>query len=216
MKQSSLLRTITLLSTIMLAGVAHAALPPPAIPDEMLNTPTTTLTLPSGATLGDYHLRFEETTLAQIQQTIKVNSGIAHQGDAGDSIYWLCYTLPAKHAGQRLWLIASGEMGGPEHSITELAVQRANGATPTADCPALPSRFQPVKLDNSTVWPGQTQDEALLHNGGGHQSDNWLFLSSEKWVPPGTCEEAAQENSLYIHTVFGRVDIVDAGQITAC
>ncbi|WP_032940783.1 hypothetical protein [Citrobacter youngae] len=205
-----------LMASVMLMGVAHAALPPPEIPDEMVMTPTTTLVLPSGVMLGNYFPRFEDTTLSQVQQAIGVNSGIAHQGDAGGSIYWLCYTIPVKHGGQHLWLIASGEMGGLEHDITEVTVQSANGTAPTSDCPALPSRFQPVRLDNSPVWPGVSRAKAVLSTGGGNQNGNWLFLSSEKWVPPGSCEEAAQENSMYIHTVFGHVDIVDAGQITAC
>lgn len=205
-----------LMASLILVGRAHAAVPPPSVPDEMVMTPTTTLALLSGAMLGNYHLRFEETTLAQVQQVVGVNSGIAHQGDAGESIYWLCYTIPGEHAGQRLWLIADGEMGGQEHDITELMVQGVSGAVPTSDCPALPSRFQPARFDNSPVWPGMSREKVVLNTGGGNQNGNWLFLSSEKWVPSGTCEEAAQENSMYIHTVFGRVDIVDTGQITAC
>lgn len=53
---------------------------------------------------------------------------------------------------QRLWIIASGEMGGPENDITEVMGQ-VTAEEPTVDCPSLPKSLQPVRL-SSGIWLG--------------------------------------------------------------
>jgi hypothetical protein len=66
--------------------------------------------------LDQYRIRFEETGLRDVMP--RAGGYIQHQGDAGENIYWLCYTIADGKPAQRLWIIASGEMGGPEHDST--------------------------------------------------------------------------------------------------
>ena len=66
--------------------------------------------------MGDFYAEFERTTLDEIRQAVGAGE-IAHQGDAGDGMYWLCYTnFDSKHS-ERIWVTSHGEMGGPDHMI---------------------------------------------------------------------------------------------------
>ena len=82
--------------------------------------------------------------------TLATDAGgtIEHQGDAGGSIYWLCYST----RGARIWLVSSGEMGGVRHAITEFDAMTSRG-TASADCPPLPVRFQPLSMHGG-IWLG--------------------------------------------------------------
>jgi hypothetical protein len=56
---------------------------------------------------------------------------IQHQGDAGGSIYWLCY----RRAQHRLWVVSGGEIGGPDHLVTEIVEELAEqDAGASTDC----------------------------------------------------------------------------------
>ena len=61
---------------------------------------------------------------------------IQHQGDAAGSIYWLCY----QRAQHRLW-IASSEMGGQDHVVTDV-VEELTGkdAVASTDCAVIPDK----------------------------------------------------------------------------
>src|SRR6516165_2117879 len=69
---------------------------------------------------------------------------IQHQGDAGGSIYWLCY----RRAQHRLWVVSSGEMGGPDHLVTEIVEEHTEKDTETStDCAIIPEKFAPLVFD---------------------------------------------------------------------
>ena len=94
--------------------------------------------------MGALEVRFEETTLWAISGTAGLGT-MHHQGDAGKSIYWLCYTMQGGAQTQRIWIVAHGEMGGPDHAVTMVTAQELTPTVrPTIDCPALPSTLQPL------------------------------------------------------------------------
>src|SRR5580658_8732493 len=103
------------LGIAVLSGAA--ALPgisPPVI-DETISEPETAwraVRKPSeGLAMGPLKIVFEDTTLPEVMSTIKSGS-IKHQGDAAGSVYWLCYTALNHGDNVRIWIEASGEMGG--------------------------------------------------------------------------------------------------------
>jgi hypothetical protein len=91
--------------------------------------------------MGRVELVFEKTTLDEMLR--QVGSGVMHrQGNAGEAIGWLCYTVhPLK---ERLWIIASAEMGGPEQRITEISASYEI-SEPAQHCPELPNRLLPCR-----------------------------------------------------------------------
>lgn len=131
-------------TALLFSTVASPSVPPPPAPD--IYEPRsdvaggTLKVAPSGFSLGHSHVRFEQTTLGDIVSLVGAGA-IAHQGDAGESLYWICYTIPEAQQSGRVWILADGEMGGPEHHITGLSAALLPQATPTADCPALRSPF---------------------------------------------------------------------------
>lgn len=73
---------------------AASTLPPPTHPD-LAGGKVTPLTRPlASLTMGKLDARFEGTPLSTVRDAIKADS-IAHQGEAGTSEYWLCYTAGA-------------------------------------------------------------------------------------------------------------------------
>ena len=54
---------------------------------------------------------------------------MSHRGDAGDSLWWLCYRVGP---GSTAWLL-SGELGGKDRALTGLAITHED----RADCPRL-------------------------------------------------------------------------------
>ena len=146
--------TITALAMAIPCIAVAGQLPPPARPDffrgqvASLKQPVTTFAM------GAFSVQFEETRLSNVRDAIKAGS-IGHQGDAGASEYWLCYTAGAGTHAQRVWIVADGSMGGPEHRITSVQAQRTPDEAPTASCPQLPAKFLPLRLDRG-AWLGES------------------------------------------------------------
>src|SRR5947207_15600203 len=86
----------------------------------------------------------------------------AHTGDAGGSIYWLCYTIPHGHATDRIWIISHREIGGPEGRVTSFAASRIDNAKVTTDCPPLPAANQPASLEIHG-WLGAANPQLQRH-----------------------------------------------------
>ena len=84
-----------------------------------------------------------ETALGAVREAVGGGT-IQHQGDAGDSIYWLCY----RRAQHRLWVVSSGEMGGRDHRVTEIVEELTEKDTETStDCAIIPEKFAPLVFD---------------------------------------------------------------------
>lgn len=92
-------------------AVVCAATPPPAPPFENDDWEVRVdHKAATGLTLGKYRIRFEETPL---QDVIRHAGGsIQHQGDAADSIYWLCFCKPdGFDVGNSLeWSVTNGSI----------------------------------------------------------------------------------------------------------
>ncbi len=146
---------------------AHCeSVPPPTIAYDFGGTPVATKTDPvSFLRLGTYRVTLEKTTLSKVVAEIGKGE-IEQQGDGGESIYWLCYTASKASNPYRVWIIASGEMGGPEHFVTEVIAQTIDvkGGSSTG-CPELPARFRRANINNG-VWLGTNTQQ--LKSGFGN------------------------------------------------
>jgi hypothetical protein len=203
-----------LLFIAVIAFVAGAAAePPPSGPFESLDWPASMRKEPTkGITLGAFRIEFEKTTLSEVQHAVKVGT-IEQRGDAAEHILWLCYSITRSEGSERVWIISSGEMGGSEHAITEVAAQRRNSGNATSDCPSLPRAMQPASMDER-VWLGSTEAELDRDFGPpSHSEGMWRSYYFQIDVPGEDCVEI---NSLTIKLEQGRVAALNAGQITSC
>lgn len=147
--------TIQALAVAWLPCIAAASTaPPPAHPDQSRGQALSLKQPLASLKMGALNVRFEETTLSAVRDAIKAGA-IAHQGDAGASEYWLCYSAGAGVKTQRVWIIADGAMGGGDHRVTGVRAQHAAGEASDGDCPQLPARFLPLQLDRG-LWLGKT------------------------------------------------------------
>ena len=150
------------------ADACSAQTPPPPLDEDAFERvpPTVAKRLATRFSLGAFAGRFEETPLGAVRKTVGEGT-IQHQGDAGDSIYWLCYT----RAQHRLWVVSSGEMGGPDHRVTEIVEELTgkDAETPT-DCAAIPEKFAPVVFDGK-LHLGMSRSEVVTALGPPSKSE---------------------------------------------
>ncbi len=201
----------------MVSVVASAEPPPQLSPFDDHSWKATLKAQPThGANMGTYPIKFEATTLNDVQKAAAVGE-IAHQGDAGDSIYWLCYTNKNQNQDERIWIISHGEMGGPEHSVTLISAQILPNAKATPDCPTLPANLKPVSLDNH-LWLNSPASDLLKPLGTpSYQKGSWQSYSYQGKVP-GDCDGGGFDltNWLMLRLDKGRVTALHAGQVTSC
>jgi hypothetical protein len=127
------------------ADDCSAQTPPPPVDEHAFERvpPTVVKRLATRFSLGAFAGRFEKTMLGAVREAVGVGT-IQHQGDAGGSIYWLCY----RRAQHRLWVVSSGEIGGPDHLVTEIVEELTEKGTETStDCATIPKRFAPLVFD---------------------------------------------------------------------
>jgi len=167
--------------------------------------------------MGTLEVRFEKTTLSAISDATGLGR-MFHQGDAAESIYWLCYTIRGGARAERLWIVAHGEMGGREHAVTLVTAQEVQPTVkPTDDCPTLPSAFQPLSLAQH-VWLGIPESKALQVLGRpSHRKGSWRSFDYQGKVP-GSCQPDGFDlmNWLVFRTIEGRIVAISAGQVTSC
>jgi hypothetical protein len=197
-------------------GTARSATPPPPAPFKDASgeasaaegNPTTHIRL------GAFKVAWEATQLAEVSAAIGAGS-IQHQGDAGESIYWLCYTIAGRRA-QRIWLIADGEMGGPEHLVTNFAADESGDGEASRDCPGLPKKFLPVTLDHG-IWIGADENSVSKAIHTVPHAEGPLRSIEYQSKVPGNCEGGVDQiNWLDYRIDHGRVTVIWAGQVTSC
>jgi hypothetical protein len=130
---------------VLTADDCAAQTPPPPVDEHALERvpPTVVKRLATRFSLGAFAGRFEETPLGAVREAVGEGT-IQHQGQAGGSIYWLCY----RRAQHRLWVVSSGEMGGPDHLVSEIVAELTEKDTETStDCAILPEKFAPLVFD---------------------------------------------------------------------
>jgi hypothetical protein len=96
--------------------------------------------------LGSLRILLEKTTLTDLGKRFP-QAKIHHQGDAGDSITWVCYTLAAPSGGVRIWL-EPGELEGDD-AIDGVVIAPAT-SDPRSDCPNIDMGAGTVALDTGT------------------------------------------------------------------
>jgi hypothetical protein len=206
------------LGILIVASVnAFAETPPPVAPFDAIYWKATLKQSPStGLHMGSFPLRFEKTTLDDVRRAASIGE-IAHRGDAGESTYWLCYMNLGATQIERIWVIADGEMGGPEHYITNISAELLPNGSATADCPALPNSLKPLSLDNR-LWLGTSKAGATTKLGApSFQKGAWLSYDFQGKVP-GNCQGGGFDlsASLLLHFQNGHVNSLQVGQVTSC
>lgn len=198
-------------------ATSFAITPPPAIPFSSFPQETALQSSPlTELTMGSLRVRLEETSLDEVRAAASAGA-IEHQGDAGESIYWLCYTNLKPTPAERIWLLSDGEMGGDVHRITGVSAQRLPGAQATADCPALPVKFTPLKLE-SRIWLDMPPQVARIKLGMfSFKSGNWESYDYMGKVP-GKCAGDGFDltSSLMLQVVKGRIHSLRINRITSC
>lgn len=206
------LRTLSAIACFV-AFPSFAAITPPSQPFDAISWKARSESKPASVLrLGTFLVHFEETTLADVQRTVGAGL-IDHQGDAGESIYWLCYTS----GNERIWIIADGEMGGSTHAVTGISAQHLPKAKAEADCPSLPRTYRPASLQRG-LWLGLTEAEASKILGApSHLEGAWRSFDFQTKVP-GKCGPNGYDlgNWLLIKFNGGRAETLIAGQVTSC
>ena len=150
------------------ADACCAQTPPPPLDEHALERvpPTITKRLATRFSLGAFAGRFEQTPLGAIRKAVGEGT-IQHRGDAGDSIYWLCY----RRAQHRLWVVSSGEMGGPDHRVTEIVAELTEKDTEASTgCTVIPDKFAPLVFDGK-LHLGMSRSEVVTALGPPSKSE---------------------------------------------
>ena len=155
---------------------------------------------------GKFELILEKTTLEELRTAI--GSGkITHQGDASESLTWLCYTL-ASPTMQRIWL-SSSELGGGSVIDGISALEIDSAKTAIAECPTLPEKFQPVHLLNQT-WIGSSEKVILQQLGKQNKSSTiWTYIYN------GKEGEFSVTSMVVIHLQAGKAMAIDISHSTS-
>jgi hypothetical protein len=196
---------------------ALAATPPPAAPPDAFDKPAPLKQRPStGLKMGSFFIEFEKTTLDDVRHAASAGT-IAHDGDAGESVYWLCYTNLSPAQVERVWVIADGEMGGNEHAVTGVVAQVIPNGAATGDCPALPDRLTALSLGDG-MWLGASKGAVVSGLGAPpFEKNRWSSFNYEGKVA-GHCpgNQLDLDARLQLHADNGRIDWLQAGQVTSC
>jgi hypothetical protein len=202
----------------IMAGVSLGALaepPPPVAPAGRAAT-TIALAPVTGLRMGSLYVQFESTRLDEVLLAALVGA-IAHRGDAAESIYWLCYTVDREAHTERVWIVADGEMGGPEHFVTGVSAEIVPTGPVPADCPALPDDLESLSLEGG-LWLGASEEVMLAtYSEQPEEKGEWRAWEFMGKVP-GACESGGFDRVAWLRARLegGRLRAVQAGQITSC
>lgn len=138
---------------LLVAGAAQgeSSLPPPAWPVPDIKSSGTRIQPVTGITLGSFHVTFEKTTFNDILGALG-KAPIGQQGDAGEFLMWVCYTVPVAHV--RIWLTSS-ELGGQEYIDGIVAKQLERAETENSLCPIPANKAAVASIDNG-IWLGES------------------------------------------------------------
>jgi hypothetical protein len=211
-------RIATLALALLCAAQASiAGTPPPQLPYDQIAWKATLKTAPADSIrMGAFDVRLEKTTLDDVRRAV-ASGEISHQGDAGESKYWLCYTDVHSRPVQRLWIIADGEMGGSEHVVTRVTAQIIPASSQGADCPVLPDKLTPLST-NRHVWLGSSTGDAtgILGTPSFH-AGSWLSFDYQGTIA-GKCSGGRFDylRGLVLGFENGRVTTLHLWGVTSC
>jgi hypothetical protein len=186
--------------------------PPIMQGSEAMPTPTLFRKAVTGLAMGHLKIVFETTTLDETKNIIGVGT-VEHQGDASESIYWLCYTVPGHPGPEHVWLIAHGETGGDRHAITSVQALKSELTRASEGCPLLQSRFLPVHFDKG-LWLGQTEARLIKELGRPSAKEKGWWLYS--YVGKSSGSRGFDTSSLFEAKVQeGKIAAIISSQVTS-
>jgi len=198
-------------------GITCAATSPPDIPPDKISWEADDLSWAApvtkkpttGLRMGRFKVTYEKTRLSDVMSV--AGGEIAAHGDGAEYILWLCYTIDNSKQRQRLWIISGGEIGGPDHEITDITAQMTKDG-PSRDCPELARELQPVSFNNG-LWLGVPESRATSLFREAPASRGLWRATYYKHKLPGDCQLG---NSLVWQVVDGVINTINAGQISSC
>lgn len=137
---------------LLVAGAVHGEsfLSPPTWPVPDIKPTGTPIQPVTGVALDSFHVTFEKTTFNDVLGALG-RAPIRHQGDAGEFLMWVCYTLPGAHA--RIWLTSS-ELGGEKYIDGMVAKRLKSAGAASSVCPVANRQITVVSIDNG-IWLGK-------------------------------------------------------------
>jgi hypothetical protein len=183
--------------------LADEPLPPPKWAEGLVLSETTEVDPVSPLAMGSKAIVLEKTPLAEVLSA--VGSGEIHtQGDAGEFVAWLCYTVTSPKTKQRLWLTSS-ELGGGTIIDGISATEISLTTPPNSKCPELPGKFQPLHLGKN-IWLGATAAELQRKLGAVKKAGNLLLYiysgKQNEYDVMGTLAiEISHSRAIAIHAV---------------
>lgn len=162
------------------AALADAVPPPDWKPDGMqaVSLPARPVTK---LAIGRFAVNLDKTTLQQVRDALG-----AGKIEQQDNLHWLCYTVRTGAAPERLWLIADGAAGGPEHRVTMVHALHMAALLPSPRCPLLPRSFLPLRFDKD-LWLRQPalKVERAFGQPSINAHDRWSYSYTGKSPVPG-------------------------------
>ena len=138
---------------------------------EILQSPAT-----SGVEIGSFSVKLQRTTLQDALMSFGVGQ-IRHEGDAGKSVYWICYLLKGSRTQSRLWLVSDGEMGGDTHVVTGIyAAYNQSDPGNAGECPELRVNSSAVHFDHG-IWLEASAEKLAVLGHAPPQSAGWWRYS---------------------------------------
>ena len=184
--------------------------PPNLLGDSVPSRQATRLPVMS-VRVGALGIVLENTSLAGVQQ--RLGGAVGHQGDAGESLSWLCLKGRDAAGAWVLWLEAS-EISGDY--IAGFQLRRvATQARVDARCADLGATSVRITPD---LRLGSRRDDvvALLGPVSGVRADTlvWGRLVSRHAPPPASATTLSTLSSVAVVLKNGRVDAVEAWRVT--
>jgi hypothetical protein len=159
---------------------------------------------------GALHLTLETNTLADIEKAF--GGTIQHEGDAGDSTYWLCYAGAGAGGKPALFWFVSGEMGGSDHGILNIAMQpNPTGKVPEG-CTAAPHDL--TNIDFGIPGVGAAIGDVASRFGDAKPDHDGLFHYAASY-PSVEAKDFTVTQTLVYTAKNGRVAGVSITQVTS-
>lgn len=210
--------TRILVSSLLLVFCDVVASPATPPPDDLPNqwAPSLKFMPAKSIRFGHLIISFEKTTLASVIRNVGQGT-FSHQGDAGGSVYWVCYIRQHRAANTIIWIQSSGEMGGAKHAITQVTARIEPKRNNINGCQKLPRNFGRISL-NDQIWVGSATNRAIqLFGTPSVQKSDWQLFEYQgktgKGCTPGGFDIT---NWVSINVKHNMITAIDAGQITSC
>jgi hypothetical protein len=170
-----------------------------------------------GLGLGKYKVVLEKTSLLSLPAPGAVP--IAHRGDASESIYWTCFALNHRGVEAVLWLVAHGEMGGPDRRVTQFQLASVDVGAPGQEaCPRLPQELSPLALP-LTLRLGMTNQQVVGALGrpthASPQDLDYLFVFRPPNLADRITPDTTTVSGILVRFSHGKAVAIAVSQATA-